>query len=68
MRLDYEAAEKAYRANRAEQARLHQTGGTAEGNLRNASHRNGLISPDNSSQQCVASKSGWHEQGEEIDR
>jgi hypothetical protein len=30
MRLDYEAAEKAYRANRAEQARLYQAGGTTE--------------------------------------
>jgi hypothetical protein len=30
MRLDYEAAEKAYRANRAEQARLYLTGGTAK--------------------------------------
>jgi hypothetical protein len=30
IRLDYEAAEKAYRANRAEQARLYQSGGTAE--------------------------------------
>jgi hypothetical protein len=30
MRLDYEAAEEAYRANRAEQARLYQTGGTTE--------------------------------------
>ena len=30
MRLDYEAAEKAYRANRAEQARLYQEGGTAK--------------------------------------
>jgi len=28
MRLDYEAAEAAYRANRAEQARLYQVGGT----------------------------------------
>ena len=28
MRLDYEAAEAAYRANRAEQARLYQAGGT----------------------------------------
>ena len=30
MRLDYEAAEKAYRANRAEQARLYQAGGTTK--------------------------------------
>jgi hypothetical protein len=30
MRLDYEAAEKAYRENRAEQARLYQTGGTTK--------------------------------------
>jgi hypothetical protein len=30
MRLDYEAAEEAYRANRAEQARLYQEGGTAK--------------------------------------
>jgi hypothetical protein len=30
MRLDYEAAEKAYRANRAEQARLYKTGGTTK--------------------------------------
>jgi hypothetical protein len=30
MRLDYEAAETAYRANRAEQARLYQAGGTAK--------------------------------------
>jgi hypothetical protein len=30
MRLDYEAAEEAYRANRAEQARLYQAGGTTE--------------------------------------
>jgi hypothetical protein len=30
MRLDYEAAERAYRANRAEQARLYQAGGTTE--------------------------------------
>ena len=29
MRLDYEAAEKAYRANRAEQARLYQSGGAS---------------------------------------
>jgi hypothetical protein len=29
MRLDYESAEAAYRANRAEQARLYQVGGTA---------------------------------------
>ena len=28
MRLDYEAAEEAYRANRAEQARLYKAGGT----------------------------------------
>ena len=28
MRLDYEAAEAAYRANRAEQARLYRAGGT----------------------------------------
>jgi len=30
MRLDYEAAEEAYRANRAEQARLYQAGGTTK--------------------------------------
>jgi hypothetical protein len=30
MRLDYEAAETAYRANRAEQARLYQAGGTTK--------------------------------------
>jgi hypothetical protein len=30
MRLDYEAAEKAYRANLAEQDRLYQAGGTVE--------------------------------------
>jgi hypothetical protein len=30
IRLDYEAAEEAYRANRAEQARLYQAGGTTE--------------------------------------
>ncbi len=30
MRLDYEAAEAAYRANRAEQARLYQAGGTTK--------------------------------------
>jgi hypothetical protein len=30
MRLDYEAAEKAYRANRAEQARLYQSGGVSK--------------------------------------
>jgi hypothetical protein len=30
MRLDYEAAERAYRTNRAEQARLYQAGGTTE--------------------------------------
>ena len=30
MRLDYEAAETAYRANRTEQARLYQAGGTAK--------------------------------------
>ena len=30
MRLDYEAAEEAYRSNRAEQARLYQAGGTTK--------------------------------------
>jgi hypothetical protein len=30
MRFDYDAAEKAYRANRAEQARLYQAGGTTK--------------------------------------
>ena len=39
MRLDYEAAEKAYRANMAEQDRLYQAGGMLRSNCRRSGQR-----------------------------
>ena len=47
MRLDYEAAEAAYRANRAEQDSAVSGRWDREDDFRNARHRDRLVSADN---------------------
>ena len=69
MRLDYEAAEKAYRANIAEQDRLYQAGGIAKlqpltQSDRNRRHISGL--PLQSLR--AFKKAGWHATGVDDDR
>ena len=50
MRLDYEAAEKAYRATSAEQDRLYQAGGASQATCELKATATGVVSSDNSLQ------------------
>ena len=64
MRLDYEAAEKAYRANMAEQDRLYQAGGADEGNLQHCEPPQRAHICGSRFKRCVDIKrSGWHATG-----
>ena len=63
MRLDYEAAESAYRANRAEQARLYMAGGTTKATRRMRATATGSYLRITLEALRKVKEAGWHATG-----